>query len=106
MDLHGLGARDLFFQCVYAHPVVTESIAAVNRLACDVFERPGNGCGYEGDYMPHLSLVYGDLDQKTKAKAMEELAKTVRKASCRPGLQETCRKKRPAQKCASSPQRT
>jgi hypothetical protein len=56
---------------------MTDSIAAVNRLACDVFEREGNGCGYEGAYMPHMSLIYGDLDKETKEKAMEEVAKKV-----------------------------
>ena len=38
LSLHGLGARDLFFQCVYAHPVITKSIIEVNKIACEVFE--------------------------------------------------------------------
>lgn len=39
LDLHGLGGRDLFFQSIYAHPVMTKSIQMVNKLACEVFER-------------------------------------------------------------------
>jgi hypothetical protein len=74
LALHGLGARDLFFQCVYAHPVLTKSITGLNKVACEVFERDGNGCGYDSEYMPHLSLIYGDLDVDTKGKAMADLA--------------------------------
>jgi hypothetical protein len=74
LALNGLGARDLFFQCVYAHPVLTKSITGVNKVACEVFEREGNGCGYDSAYMPHLSLIYGDLDCDTKAKAMADLS--------------------------------
>ena len=77
LHLHGLGAQNLFFQAVYIHPQITKSISAVNKLAVDVFEREGNGCGYEGDYMPHLSMVYGDLDPVAKAKVMEGLAPQV-----------------------------
>ncbi|GMH88451.1 hypothetical protein TrST_g3926 [Triparma strigata] len=77
MRLHGLGARDLFFQCVYAHPVLTKSITGINKVACEVFERPGNGCGYDAAWMPHLSLVYGDLDLETKTSTMANLALDV-----------------------------
>ena len=77
LRLNGLGARDLFFQCIYAHPVLTPSITGINKVACEVFERPGNGCGYDAAWMPHLSLVYGDLDVSSKAGAMADLAVDV-----------------------------
>eukprot|EP00518_Triparma_eleuthera_P002516 CAMPEP_0182466222 /NCGR_PEP_ID=MMETSP1319-20130603/11648_1 /TAXON_ID=172717 /ORGANISM="Bolidomonas pacifica, Strain RCC208" /LENGTH=256 /DNA_ID=CAMNT_0024666181 /DNA_START=51 /DNA_END=818 /DNA_ORIENTATION=+ len=77
LRLNGLGARDLFFQCIYAHPVLTPSITGINKVACEVFERPGNGCGYDAAWMPHLSLVYGDLDVASKAGAMADLAVDV-----------------------------
>jgi hypothetical protein len=77
MHLHAFGARDLFFQCVYAHPVITKSISAINTLAVDVFDREGNGCGYEGAYMPHLSVVYGDVGVDVKATAMSHMAPKI-----------------------------
>jgi hypothetical protein len=59
MNLRAMGSGELFFQSVYVHPKMTTSIAAVNRVACEIFNREGNGCGYDGAYMPHLSMVYG-----------------------------------------------
>ncbi|GMI19341.1 hypothetical protein TeGR_g5790 [Tetraparma gracilis] len=74
MDISGLGGRDLFFQSVYAVPAMTPTLATVNRTAVSVFGREGNGCGYDAAWMPHLSLVYGDLGVADKARVMSDLA--------------------------------
>ncbi|GMI61770.1 hypothetical protein ScalyP_jg10182 [Parmales sp. scaly parma] len=66
LALKDIDCKPLFFQSVFCHPDVSPSIIAINKLACDVFDRTGNGCGYPGAYMPHLSVVYGDLTSAQK----------------------------------------
>ena len=78
LTLIGLGARDLFFQSIYAHPLITPSLLSLNKIACEIFEQKGNGCGYDAPYMPPLSLVYGDnINVVEKAGTMADLAVKV-----------------------------
>lgn len=58
----------MFFQCVFALMNRTEPLLAANRAARDVFGRHD-----DPDFMPHLSIVYGDLAEEAKSAAIREL---------------------------------
>ena len=56
-ELEEVSFRDAYFQCVYAKMKLTPEVVAANDLARQVFvERQS-----DPPYMPHLSMVYGDL---------------------------------------------
>jgi 2'-5' RNA ligase len=54
--------RDAYFQCVYAKMKRTDAVVHANTLAREFFPERRS----DPDYMPHLSLVYGDFDEATK----------------------------------------
>lgn len=59
---HPIGYRDAFFQCVFARLQKSETVMAANTLAKNAFPERLS----DPPYMPHLSLVYGDLDELQK----------------------------------------
>lgn len=61
-ELDTVSSRDAFFQCVYATMKRTPQVVAANQLARDFFPERQS----DPPYVPHLSLVYGDLPQSTK----------------------------------------
>lgn len=63
-ELDSVGYRDAYFQCVYAHLKRTESVVGANKLAREFFPERQS----DPPYMPHLSLVYGDLTAEQKEK--------------------------------------
>ncbi|KAI8851166.1 2',3'-cyclic-nucleotide 3'-phosphodiesterase [Chytridium lagenaria] len=59
--------KDQFFQCIMAKVEETNEIMELNARVADVFPRP------QAVYWPHLSLVYGDLTNETKASVQAEI---------------------------------
>ncbi len=56
-----LEQRDTYFQCLFYRVEETTNVLNAHTRACDVF-RISEGM----KYMPHLSVMYGDISQKTK----------------------------------------
>jgi hypothetical protein len=70
-DAMEVSAGTRFHQCVYLRMVPTEQLANAHALAARAFGlEPGNGGG--APYMPHLSLVYGDLTDAQREDARRD----------------------------------
>jgi 2'-5' RNA ligase len=65
-ELDGISYRDAYFQCVYATYQRTPEVVAANELARQVFPEKQS----DPPYMPHLSLIYGDLTEEEKTKTV------------------------------------
>jgi 2'-5' RNA ligase len=57
-----LSQKDAYFQSVFAKMKVTQEVVEANALARTFFEERQS----DPDYMPHMSLVYGDFDRSRK----------------------------------------
>lgn len=57
-----------FFRCVFIKAYITEALAKAHEIACRVFKQEPNE-----EFMPHLSLVYGDLSQQTKHNIIRDI---------------------------------
>ena len=68
-------AGRLYYQCVYVLCEDDASLSAAHQLARDAFGSAGSA---GPSFMPHASVIYGDLDEDEKAKraasAADELA--------------------------------
>ena len=70
-DAMEVSAGTRFHQCVYLRVVPTEQLANAHALAARAFGlEPGNGGG--APYMPHLSLVYGQLTDAQREDARRD----------------------------------
>jgi len=56
-EFEQVSQKDRYFQCVFAKMKCTEQVVNANRIARDVFTERLT----DPEYMPHLSLVYGDF---------------------------------------------
>ncbi|KAI4370997.1 hypothetical protein MLD38_019278 [Melastoma candidum] len=65
--VEGVGTGSIYWQCVYLLIKPTEEVVAASDHCCRHF-------GYlrSSPYMPHLSLVYGDISDEEKKKAQEK----------------------------------
>eukprot|EP00123_Amoebidium_parasiticum_P011021 comp20468_c0_seq1/m.26080 comp20468_c0_seq1/g.26080 ORF comp20468_c0_seq1/g.26080 comp20468_c0_seq1/m.26080 type:complete len:184 (-) comp20468_c0_seq1:90-641(-) len=68
VQLIGASVGQLYFQCVYAKVDPTAEVLEANKLARDAFSKHS-----DPPYMPHLSLVYGDVDEEVKQRAAAEV---------------------------------
>lgn len=68
-EFDGLSGRDAFFQALYIKLKTTPPVVLANAAARQVFEEKAS----DPEYMPHLSIVYGDLDPEQKSRIMQEL---------------------------------
>jgi 2'-5' RNA ligase len=57
-----IGQRESYFQCLFVHAVPGPALLQAHRLAREAFARRD-----DAEFLPHLSLVYGDLEQAQKA---------------------------------------
>ena len=90
-DAMEVSAGTRFHQCVYLRMVPTEQLANAHALAARAFGlEPGNGGG--APYMPHLSLVYGQLTDAQREDARRD-GETLRRAAdvLKESLEETLR---------------
>jgi 2'-5' RNA ligase len=63
-----IGQRDTYFQCLFVHAVPDPALVRANRLAREAFSRRDDAA-----FLPHLSLVYGDLERAQKAAVVARL---------------------------------
>jgi 2'-5' RNA ligase len=61
-EFDSLSHKDRYFQCVFAKMKLTQEVLNANKIAREVFSERQT----DPDYMPHLSLVYGDFKQTVK----------------------------------------
>lgn len=64
----------VYFQCVFAKMKETEEVMAANRAARMVFKERSS----DPPYLPHLSLIYGDLNPKLKHAHLPQLKTQIR----------------------------
>ena len=57
-------AGKLFYQCVYVLCEDDESLSAAHQLARDAYGSAGSA---GATFMPHASVIYGDLDEAERA---------------------------------------
>ncbi|KAF3640160.1 Cyclic phosphodiesterase [Capsicum annuum] len=62
-----IDAGTFYYQCVYLLLKPTTEVVEASDLCCSQF-----GYNRSGSYMPHLSLIYGDLTDEEKKKAQEK----------------------------------
>lgn len=77
--------KEQFFQCVFLLAETESALMSANKLCRQHF-----GHSTEGEYMPHLSLVYGnhpmELRQQLQAKLSEELPTLSQMEVAKPGF--------------------
>lgn len=74
LDLHlgGIGFRAEFFRCLFLHVVETEELTAAHEKAMEIFS-----LHRRSPYMPHLSLIYADLEEGAKRRIAADLGETL-----------------------------
>lgn len=60
--------EDFYFRALYLRAEKTEEVAEANQKAREIFD-----IGEQGDYMPHLSFMYGDFPESQKQKIIQEI---------------------------------
>ena len=61
LELTKAGYLDTFYQSLFIHVKETGQLRELRNNACRLFD-----CSDGEDYMPHLSLLYGDLSREKK----------------------------------------
>lgn len=69
INLTSVDYLDSFFQCFFIRAEKTEPLLEVQRKAREMLGLP------QAEYMPHLSLMYGDLPPETKEKIRDEIGR-------------------------------
>ncbi len=59
------GYRDDFYKSLFIHVKNSGMLNEMHRMACQLFDRPDSE-----PYLPHLSLLYGNLDPKEKERIL------------------------------------
>ena len=75
LRLRGIGFRAEFTRCLFMHVVETEELTAARERATEMFSLPR-----QSPFMPHLSLMYADLEEKTKRRIAADLGGTLETA--------------------------
>eukprot|EP00980_Cylindrotheca_fusiformis_P004741 scaffold1008_cov124-Cylindrotheca_fusiformis.AAC.9 len=73
-EVDELSSRDAYFQSVYMKMKPTPDVVKANGIARKFFEERQS----DPPYMPHMSLIYGDLTEKQKKAAMPKIAAKVK----------------------------
>ena len=61
---------DEYFKCLFIRAEKTKELIRANNIAREAFNSKP-----DPEYMPHLSLMYGDLSSKTKEEILADLGK-------------------------------
>lgn len=67
--LSELDSLDEFFRCVFMRAEKTPELAKAHETARKLFSLS------KDDYLPHLSLIYGDFDEETKKNIIRSIGK-------------------------------
>jgi 2'-5' RNA ligase len=68
IELENLGYSDEFFRCVFIRVKRSEEVMGAYSRAQDVFRLPR-----DPQWMPHLSILYGDFSSGMKAKIIQRI---------------------------------
>lgn len=74
IELGEIGFLDEYFRCLFVSVVAGPSITRAHRTACRIFAR------HKPSYMPHVSLVYGNLPMEIKHRIATGLSSLQGKA--------------------------
>jgi 2'-5' RNA ligase len=66
--LAGIGCTDQYYRCLFMRAERSRELLAAHEAACVRLGRSP-----ESDFMPHLSLIYGDLPQDRKNSIVQEI---------------------------------
>jgi len=84
MRLSGVGREDSFFRCLYLLAEPTGPLAQARLRAEEAFggQFRASGSSLEGPerpekYIPHLSLLYGDIDNSSKDAVIQSIGSAV-----------------------------
>lgn len=69
LELTKAGYLDTFYQALFIHVKETNQLTSLRRNACRLFDIENE------EYMPHLSLLYGNLSQKQKEKILNNIGR-------------------------------
>jgi 2'-5' RNA ligase len=72
-EIESIGYEDYYFRSLYWKMRQTEKVMQANRLAQEVFAK-------NETYMPHLSMLYGDIPPDTKKEIIEQLPEPSEKS--------------------------
>lgn len=61
-----------YFRCIFIQAEKTKALMRAHKIACTALAQDS-----DDDYMPHLSLMYGDLSRSMKQGVIQELGKEV-----------------------------
>jgi 2'-5' RNA ligase len=64
------GYLNTFYRSLFIHVEENNTLTELRKNACRLFD-----CGGQEEYMPHLSLLYGDLTQKEKEKILNMIGR-------------------------------
>jgi len=67
-----VSGRDEFFRCVIVYAEKTPELMEANCKARELIH-----AGPDAEFLPHLSLVYGDLDRSQKAALIQQIESPV-----------------------------
>lgn len=65
LKLTKAGYHNNFYQSLFIHVEQSNQLKELRNNACRLFD-----CGNREDFMPHLSLLYGELSQKQKERIL------------------------------------
>lgn len=72
LTLTKAGYLNTFYQSLFIHVEQNEGLTHLHDNACRLFDCPEE---YENEYMPHLSLLYGDLTRNQKEKILNNIGR-------------------------------
>lgn len=72
LKLTKAGYLNTFYQALFIHVEQNEGLNHLHDNACRLFDCPEE---YKNEYMPHLSLLYGDLTQQQKEKILNNIGR-------------------------------
>ena len=72
LKLSKAGYLDTYYQSLFIHIAQNEGLTHLHENACRLFDCPD---AYKDEYMPHLSLIYGDLTREQKEKILNNIGR-------------------------------
>ncbi|PAU94823.1 hypothetical protein CK503_04955 [Aliifodinibius salipaludis] len=72
LTLTKAGYRNTYYQSLFIHVAQNEGLTNLHSNACRLFDCPDE---YKNEYMPHLSLLYGDLSQQQKERILNKIGR-------------------------------
>jgi 2'-5' RNA ligase len=75
VQLGEVGYLDTFYRCLFIHVQETEPVMEANAQARKVFHREA-----DDQYMPHLSLLYGNLPPAVKEEIIRRIGRTFHRS--------------------------